>query len=68
MEKSIHSEQYAAFLKVFRRVRMARKNAAAVALGKRRMELITPEERAELGRKGGKAKVAKGLPTLVTCI
>ncbi len=43
---------------------MARKNAAAVALGKRRMKLITSAERAELGRKGGKAKVPKGLAKL----
>jgi len=43
---------------------MARKNPAAVALGKRRMELITAAERAELGRKGGRAKVPKGLATL----
>ncbi len=43
---------------------MARKNPAAVALGKRRMKLITAEERAEIGRKGGKAKVPKGLAKL----
>jgi hypothetical protein len=43
---------------------MARKNAAAVALGKRRMKLISAEERAELGRKGGQAKVPKGLASL----
>ena len=41
-----------------------RKNPAAVAMGKRRMKLISAEERADLGRKGGAAKVPKGLATL----
>lgn len=41
---------------------MARKNTAAVALGKRRMKLIPPEERAKLGRKGGKARLTKLTP------
>ena len=36
-----------------------RKNPAAVALGKRRMKLISAEERAELGREGGKARLTK---------
>jgi hypothetical protein len=36
---------------------MAKKNPAAVSLGKRRMKLISPEERAELGSKGGKARL-----------
>jgi len=43
---------------------MARKNAAAVALGKRRMQLLSPEERAALGRLGGQAKVPKGTAAL----
>jgi len=45
---------------------MAKKNRAAVALGKRRMALISPEERAALGRKGGTAKTKrpKGLAAL----
>src|ERR1039458_911745 len=34
---------------------MARKLAAAVALGKRRMEQLTPEERTKLASTGGKA-------------
>jgi general stress protein YciG len=39
-----------------------KKNPAAVALGKRRMKLITAEERAELGREGGKARLTKLTP------
>jgi hypothetical protein len=33
------------------------KNAAAVALGKRRMEKLTPEERKAMSRKGGKRRL-----------
>jgi hypothetical protein len=36
-----------------------KKNPAAVALGKRRMKLISAEERASLGREGGKARLTK---------
>ena len=36
---------------------MARKNPAAVALGKRRMSKLTKQERAELGQKGGKRRL-----------
>jgi hypothetical protein len=39
-----------------------RKNQAAVALGKRRMKLISAEERAQLGREGGKARLTKLTP------
>ena len=39
-----------------------RKTLAAVALGKRRMKLISAEERAELGREGGKARLTKLTP------
>ena len=39
-----------------------KKNAAAVALGKRRMKLISAEKRAELGREGGKARLTKLTP------
>lgn len=31
-------------------------------MGKRRMKLISPEERAELGREGGKARLTKLTP------
>lgn len=41
---------------------MAKKNPAAVSLGKRRMQLITAKERAALGRKGGKARLTKLTP------
>jgi hypothetical protein len=36
-----------------------RKHPGAVALGKRRMEALTEEERQALGRKGGKARLKK---------
>jgi len=39
-----------------------RKNPAAVALAKRRMTKMTPEERAEVARQGGKASRAKLTP------
>jgi general stress protein YciG len=39
-----------------------RKNPAAVALGRRRMKLISAEERAELGHEGGKARLTKLTP------
>jgi hypothetical protein len=39
-----------------------RKNPAAVAMGKRRMKLLSAGERAELGREGGKARLTKLTP------
>jgi hypothetical protein len=39
-----------------------RKNPAAVAMGKRRMKLISAKERAALGREGGKARLTKLTP------
>jgi hypothetical protein len=39
-----------------------RKNPAAVALERRRMKLIPAEERAKLGREGGKARLTKLTP------
>jgi hypothetical protein len=38
---------------------MASKNPAAVALGKRRMALLTPEERQEFASKGGTKRLKK---------
>jgi hypothetical protein len=39
-----------------------RKNPAAVALARRRMKTMTPEERAEVARQGGKASKAALTP------
>ena len=41
---------------------MARKNGAAVKLGKRRMAKLTPEQRAALGHRGGKARLTTLTP------
>jgi len=42
--------------------RMAKKNAAAVQLGKRRMALLSKEERSQLGREAAKARRKKLTP------
>lgn len=39
-----------------------RKNPAAVALASRRMKVMTPEQRAEVARQGGKASKANLTP------
>jgi hypothetical protein len=41
---------------------VARKNQAAVELGKRRMKLLSAEERALLGQKGVEGRMAKLTP------
>jgi len=41
---------------------MAKKNPAAVQLGKRRMEMLSKEERSKLGRKAAKARRQKLTP------
>jgi hypothetical protein len=41
---------------------MARKSAAAVSLGKRRMEQLSDAERTELGKAGARARLSKLTP------